>query len=311
MSRWIKRLLVVPIFLGLALAFYLNLIVETPKTLLIPKGSSTLALKSLQSNHVDINKLDIYLMHAFGWYLQSGWIDMGAQKMSKYELLHRLAHAKATQKQITLIPGETTYYALKNLATTLHLSFEKLQRLYKQKSPFGEGVLFPDTYNVAKSINEEALIEHLLQCSMQKHKLLAHKYLHDFNQTQWFKEVITKASIIQKESKLKEMPLVSAVIHNRLKKGMRLQMDGTLNYGKYSHTKITAKRIKEDTSPFNTYKIKGLPPTPICLVQYEAIDAVFNYPKDSNYLYFFKTSEDSHTFSATYQAHQKLIQKSN
>jgi len=59
------------------------------------------------------------------------------------------------------------------------------------------------------------------------------------------------------------MPKISSVIYNRLKRGMPLQMDGTLNYGLYSHVRVTPERIREDRSPFNTYLNRGIPPYPV------------------------------------------------
>ena len=102
------------------------------------------------------------------------------------------------------------------------------------------------------------------------------------------------------------MPLVASVIFNRLKKKMRLQMDGALNYGEYSNTRITSRRIKSDTSAFNTYKRRGLPPHPVSIVSTEAILAAL-FPTKSNYLYFVKNKKGTHTFSETYRSHVNAI----
>ena len=104
------------------------------------------------------------------------------------------------------------------------------------------------------------------------------------------------------------MPIVSSVIYNRLKKGMRLQMDGTLNYGKYSHIKVTPERIKNDTSRFNTYKYKGLPHSPIGAVSFDAIIAAIK-PAKTNYLYFMKNAQGVHDFTDSYKTHRKNIRK--
>ncbi|NOR56369.1 MAG: aminodeoxychorismate lyase, partial [Sulfurovum sp.] len=113
--------------------------------------------------------------------------------------------------------------------------------------------------------------------------------------------------IIQKEAASEEeMPLVSSVIYNRLNKGMRLQMDGTLNYGKYSHMKVTPERIKNDETKFNTYKHKGLPSSPIGAVSLSAILAAIK-PAKTDYLYFMKNKEGVHDFSKSYKTHRKNI----
>jgi len=85
-------------------------------------------------------------------------------------------------------------------------------------------------------------------------------------------------------------------------------MDGTLNYGKFSHIKVTPERIKMDTSTFNTYKHKGLPPSPIGAVSIAAIKAAIK-PAKSEYLYFMKNKEGTHDFSKSYKTHRKNIRK--
>ena len=117
---------------------------------------------------------------------------------------------------------------------------------------------------------------------------------------------------MQKEAANKnEMPLVASVIYNRLKIGMKLQMDGTLNYDLYSHEKITPKRIASDNSRYNTYKYAGLPPSAVCNVSFDAIKAAI-FPKKTNYLYFVRDkSTGGHIFSANYESHLEAINRSN
>jgi len=102
------------------------------------------------------------------------------------------------------------------------------------------------------------------------------------------------------------MPIIASVIENRLNKGMKLQMDGTLSYGKYSHKTITSKRIRKDTSYYNTYIHGGIPPAPLCTVSIEALRAAL-HPKKTNYLYFMLNKKGRHDFSASYKQHVKHI----
>jgi UPF0755 protein len=144
---------------------------------------------------------------------------------------------------------------------------------------------------------------------MQKHRTIAQKELGHFDEKKWFGKYITIASIIQKEAaNEKEMPLISAVIYNRLKRKMKLQMDGTLNYGKYSHIKVTPRRIREDNSSYNTYKIAALPPWPVCTVSIAAIKAAI-HPAKTDFLYFVKGKDGKHHFSKTYKEHIKAIHR--
>ena len=89
---------------------------------------------------------------------------------------------------------------------------------------------------------------------------------------------------------------------------MKLQMDGTLNYGKYSHIKVTPKRIREDNSIYNTYKNSGIPKLPVCNVSFDAIKAAL-FPAKTNYLYFMKSKRGTHNFSRNYSTHLTNIKR--
>lgn len=103
------------------------------------------------------------------------------------------------------------------------------------------------------------------------------------------------------------MPTISSVIYNRLEKSMPLQMDGTLNYGEYSHIAITSAMIKNDNTSYNTYKNKGIPNDPICAVEFEAIKSAI-FPKNTNYLYFVKSFKNNgHLFSESLKQHNKNV----
>ncbi|SFV57908.1 FIG004453: protein YceG like [hydrothermal vent metagenome] len=210
--------------------------------------------------------------------------------------------------KVTLIPGETSEIFFGTLAKELKLDPKKLYKYYYQFSPYPEAGIYADTYYVPYGIKEKHLMHFLVRESEKRYKALSEKIYGTYNTKQWQK-VLVIASIIQKEAaNQKEMPLVSSVIYNRLKKGMRLQMDGTLNYGKYSHVKVTPERIKNDESIFNTYKHKGLPPSPIGSVSLAAIRAAIR-PAKTKHLYFMKNTEGTHDFSDSFRAHRKNVRK--
>jgi len=261
----------------------------------------------LQRENYDVCKLDALLLRLIG-SPQSGWINLATQENTRFDFLYKLTRAKAALVTITLIPGETTYIFLKQLAKKLQLDEEKLQKAFEQQAPLQEGVLVPDTYKIPKGISEEELIHLLLKSSHKRMLRLSEKFFGTYNEKKWFRYVAI-ASIIQKESaNNEEMPLVSSVIYNRLKKGMKLQMDGTLNYGKFSHIKVTAKRIKEDKTKFNTYLHKGIPSVPICNVSFEAIRAAI-FPAKTEYLYFMKNKKGVHDFTCNYSTHLRNISR--
>ena len=209
-------------------------------------------------------------------------------------------------RNVTLIPGETTYIFMQQLADSTGLDARKLYDTYMRYAPLEEGILVPNTYKVPLGLDEEHLVKLLLQISQKKMKALSVKIFGKYDEKKWFRYLVI-ASIIQKESANKEeMPLVSSVIYNRLKKGMKLQMDGTLNYGKYSHQKVTPRRIREDTSVFNTYIHKGVPKIPICNISIDAIRAAI-FPAKTNYLYFMRSKKGTHDFTCNYSTHLRNI----
>jgi len=158
-------------------------------------------------------------------------------------------------------------------------------------------------------MNEEQLIKHLLGLTEARYKQYSEKIFGLYNKKNWYNYIII-ASVIQKESASKdEMPMVSSVVYNRLKKNMKLQMDGTLNYSKYSHIKVTPSMIRNDKTSYNTYKYRGFPDDPVCAIEFESIKAAI-FPIKSNYLYFMKSSDGSkHHFSTTYSKHKHYIKK--
>ena len=287
--------------------YYLSQPIKTPKVLYIPQGSINQIITQLQEKNYDVSKLDAFLLRFIG-SPQSGWINMGTTRNSRADFLYKLTTAKAALRNITLIPGETTYIFLNQLAHNLHLDRQKLQEEFNRQSPISEGVFVPNTYKIPLGISEKDLIALLLKVSLKKMQAMSRKIFGSYNEKKWFRYV-TIASIIQKESaNNKEMPLVSSVIYNRLKKGMKLQMDGSLNYGKYSHMKITSKRIRNDRSLYNTYLHSGIPTVPVCNVSTQAIQAAI-FPAKSNYLYFMKSKNGTHDFTCNYSTHLRNIRR--
>lgn len=264
-----------------------------------------------------MSKIDKYILFLLG-HPQSGWINIGTKPLNKVEFLHKLTVAKAALESITLIPGETTIIFLEQLANQLNLNKEKLLAEYKKQAEFEEGMLYPETYKIPKGITEPLLIYFLLKHSENTYKKIAMHYLtlDDLKSRKW-REIIIAASVVQKEAANNdEMQMVASVIYNRLRKGMKLQMDGTLNYGIYSHTKVTPERIRQDNSYYNTYKFEGFPKEAVCNVSINAIRAVIfekrffdkNKKGSSDYLYFMRDKQSGkHIFSTNLNDHNKAI----
>ena len=184
----------------------------------------------------------------------------------------------------------------RNVAQKLNVSADTL-----------EGYLFPDTYHFPKGIMLEEIAQQMTQrynsVFTDDYRARARKI--GFTEHQ----IVTLASIIEKEARLSsERELISAVYHNRLKKGMRLQADPTAVYGKEAWVrKVTPRDLKRNT-PYNTYIHKGLPPGPIANPGQGAIFAAL-YPATVDYLYFVAQGDGSHSFSKDYASHLQAIER--
>lgn len=287
---------------------YLYIPIKTTKSVNLPKGSITKTINALNNQGYNLYILDAYIIDYMLNRPKSGILTIGEGSMSRIDFLKKLSSAKEAIDIITLIPGETRTIFLSQLADKYKLNLEKLEDEYNRTSPYREGGIIPDTYHIAKGSSEKSIIKTLVGQSEKRYKKIALKNLKKYDKKEWLR-VLTIGSIIQKESaNKKEMPIIASVIYNRLNKEMPLQMDGTLNYGKYSHIKVTPKRIKNDTSKFNTYKHKGLPPYPISSISLEAIKATLE-PKKTDYLYFMRNIDGVHDFTNSYKEHLKNIKK--
>jgi UPF0755 protein len=166
-----------------------------------------------------------------------------------------------------------------------------------------EGYLFPDTYTFPRKTAPEAILAGMLERFREKMSALEERR-RESGMTEH--EVVTLASIIEKETGAgSERSLVSAVFHNRLRIGMRLQSDPTAVYGRRTNGRVTPKDLKVD-SPYNTYLYGGLPPGPICSPGFAALEAALS-PADVPYLYFVARRDGTHKFSRTLREHNRAV----
>ncbi len=301
-EKWIIEIILVIL---ISILFYLNLPIKSSKVCYVPKGNISQIITHLKKKNFDLNNVDSYILRFIG-YPQYGWINIGKNNLTHGDFLYKLTSAKAAMKDVTLIPGETTYFFLNYLSKQMNLDRTKLQKYYDEFTPIKEGALVADTYKLPLGITEKKAIKILLYRSQVQMIKWSKKIFGNYDEKKWF-HLVTQASIIQKEAaSVEDMSMVSSVIHNRIKKGMKLQMDGSLNYGKYSHSKITAKRIREDNTSYNTYKYKGFPEMPVCNVSLDAIKAAI-FPAKSKYLYFVRGKNGKHLYTRYFSTHKRNI----
>lgn len=229
-------------------------------------------------------------------------------------LLEKLITGEVIHYQITFPEGLTLQEWLALLSdhpeltdTAKLLSMEGIQQRFALDHP--EGWFFPETYQFTGA---ESTIGVLAQAHLKMQSVLEEEWQQRSEnlpyQTSY--EALIMASIVEKETgRLSEQQQIAGVFIRRLQKGMRLQTDPTVIYGlgaRYQGN-LTRRHLKEAT-PYNTYRIKGLPPTPIAMPGRAAIHAALHPDKGST-LYFVAKGDGSHQFSDSLEQHLKAVRK--
>lgn len=230
------------------------------------------------------------------------------------DLLEKLNQGKEKVFAVTLVEGQSIKEWTATLNALPHSEFSKgvfNSVLIEQGDDSGlpEGKFFPDTYHYNAGDNIKLLVTQSYK-KMQLELDAAWANRAEGLPLKSPYELLIMASIIEKETgKASERPWISAVFMNRLNKRMRLQTDPTVIYGMGDSYKgdITYKALREMT-PFNTYRINGLTPTPIAAPSGAALLAAAN-PADVNYLYFVSKNDGSHIFSRTLVEHNRAVNK--
>lgn len=231
------------------------------------------------------------------------------------EILEILSQGKVFLHKVTIPEGSTLWEIAEILQREgicdkeefLQLTQDpEVVQLFGFSAPTLEGYLFPDTYFWAKDTHPAIVIKTMID-NFWKHWQEFEEVAKRKNMK--LEKVITLASIVEKEAFYNwEKPIIAAVYLNRLKKGMPLQADPSINYALKKFRKLTYKDYYSVKSPYNTYLNEGLPPTPIGNPGKESIKAVL-FPAKVPYLYFVSKGDGTHYFSRTYEEHLKAIKQ--
>lgn len=175
-----------------------------------------------------------------------------------------------------------------------------------------EGSLLPETYSFTRGATREELVANMRQAAsaLLEEAWAARAADLPFDTPE---EAVILASIVEKETGLaSERPRVAAVFVNRLRRPMRLQSDPTIIYGLVGGKGALGRPIRRSEldrfTPYNTYLVDGLPPTPICNPGRASIEAVLN-PPDTEDLYFVADGTGGHAFSRTLKEHQERVRE--
>jgi UPF0755 protein len=169
-----------------------------------------------------------------------------------------------------------------------------------------EGLLFPDTYEFSQSASAVEILQRMASTMEERVQSVDWSVLEEEGYDTY--QGIIIASLVEAEVRVgDERPLVSSVIHNRLAEEMLLQIDATVLYA--LDTRSPEDFDAEVDSPYNTYQVTGLPPTPIASPGLASLEAAAN-PADTDYLYYVLSSPDgSHTFSANLDDHNAAVRQ--
>ena len=170
-----------------------------------------------------------------------------------------------------------------------------------------EGYLFPDTYHFSRNVTPEKIVSAMIRRFSEVFTPEWKARARDLGFS--VHEVVTLASVIEKETGAAfERPMIASVFHNRLKKGMRLESDPTVIYGiKDFDGNITRKHLNTYT-PYNTYRIKGLPLGPIANPGKAALEATL-YPEETQFIFFVSKDGKTHQFSSNLRDHNRAVRK--
>lgn len=226
------------------------------------------------------------------------------------DVLDALTRGKGLVHTITIPEG----FALSNIAPLLGralsvppesvivaASDSALRNRLDVPTPTLEGYLFPDTYTFAEGTSAAEAVRMLVA---QFEKVWKPEWDARLQQLAMSRhDIITLASIIEKEARLaEERPVISAVYHNRLRRGMLLQADPTVQYALGRHVDRVLFKDLEVDSRYNTYKHLGLPPGPIASPGAASIEAAL-FPANVPYLYFVASPDGHHEFRQTFAEH--------
>jgi len=276
--------------------------------IMIPHGSSTIKIaRLLQQQDVIASQYLFRLLVRYeggGNGLRSGLYAF-EKPATMSQIIARLQRGDVMRFKVTVPEGLRTDEVLNLLATKTATDVVNWQRALKTLLPTqDEGRLLPETYQYNKPIQIKRMLKSMLQAQA---KIMA-ELSADVHEQQRLRIM---ASIIEKETRLeKERPWVAAVIRNRLKRGMPLQMDPTVIYGVWKRDghfsgNIRKKDLRTNT-PWNTYTNRGLPPTPIGNPGAASLRAAAA-PADVTYLFFVADGTGGHQFATTLAEHNANV----
>ncbi len=232
------------------------------------------------------------------------------------QLLDALTRGRGVVRTVTVPEGYALSAIVPLLARTLALSEDSLHAAVQDSAlrarlavptPTLEGYLFPETYTFAEGASAREAVGAMVREFERRWQPEWTTQLDSLGMTRH--DVVTLASIVEKEARLsEERPVIAAVYHNRLRKGMLLQADPTVQYARGEHaTRVLYEHLEVD-SRYNTYRHPGLPPGPIASPGDASLRAAL-HPASVPYLFFVAHPDGHHEFHVTFEGHTRARQE--
>ena len=313
-TNYIKYLIVALFFLYLMVIIWPQNNLKKEISFQIPPGSSLHKVsKILKKNKIINNETFFILAVTLMGYekkLQAGKFNF-QKNTNNFQLIKKLVYGNESLVKVTVLEGWSLIQISKEIEKKIgikQMDFLEVSRHPQFLKKLGivakslEGYLFPETYFFSEGVSPESIIETMV---FQFRKNFSTKFKNrmqdiGFNEI----EVITLASIIEGEAIFDiERSKVSSVYHNRLRKGMKLQADPTIQYIIEGPPRRLLNKDLKIESPYNTYLNYGLPPGPINNPGLQSIKAAL-FPMETNFYYFVAKGDGYHTFTKTEKEHR-------
>ncbi|BFM11623.1 endolytic transglycosylase MltG [Simiduia litorea] len=321
--KWLLSLSIAAVVLAVAVSIYVKHNLDAPMAindvvqLDVPRGQSLIALGNRLERQ---GLLDSTLWVGYARLVGATKIKSGEYKLepglTPKQLLDKLILGDVIRYNAQLVEGWTYAQALQYLQSLEHLEIRLAgllwpaqQQLLGFEEVHPEGLFFPDTYQYQKGDSDVSLLR---QAYAKQQMILTELWAERAENLPYRTpyEALIMASIVEKETAIDaEREEIAGVFVRRLQKSMRLQTDPTVIYGLGENYRgnLTRKHLKQAT-PYNTYMIKGLPPTPIALSGERSLFAAL-HPDNGASLYFVAKGDGYHQFSATLDEHNAAVKK--
>ncbi|MDN3639740.1 endolytic transglycosylase MltG [Simiduia curdlanivorans] len=321
--KWLFILSFVAVSLAVGLGFYVKQVLDTPMAisdvmqLEVPRGQSLIALGNRLERQ---GLLNATLWVGYARIVGATKIKSGEYKiepgLSPKQLLDKLLLGDVIRYSAQLVEGWTYGQALQYLQSLEHLEIRLAgllwpaqQQLLGLEENHPEGLFFPDTYQYQKGDSDVSLLR---QAYAKQQMILTELWAERAENLPYRTpyEALIMASIVEKETAIDaEREEIAGVFVRRLQKNMRLQTDPTVIYGlgQSYRGNLSRKHLTQATA-YNTYVIKGLPPTPIALSGERSLFAAL-HPDNGTSLYFVAKGDGYHQFSTTLDEHNAAVKK--